>query len=144
MRFDDAAVRLTRLSSAKGLPAGPDGAAAGVSIVGMLERVWIPVSDYHITPVVALAERSPALVADPLEVSRILTPPVATFLPDAAVEVVERTVRGWPLRYGGYRVDGLHVWGATARILGQLGAVLGGVPGGVPGGPVVEAEQPGS
>ena len=107
---------------------GLDAAESGVAIVGVLERVWIPVSDYHITPVVALAERSPALVADPLEVSRILTPPVDTFLPDAAVEVVERTVRGWPLRYGGYRVDGLHVWGATARILGQLGAVLGGAP----------------
>src|SRR5438093_8728616 len=109
---------------------GLDAAAAGVSIVGMLERVWIPVSDYHITPVVALAERSPALVADPLEVSRILTPPVDTFLPDAAVEVVERTVRGWPLRYGGYRVDGLHVWGATARIPGPLRAVLRRAPAG--------------
>ena len=28
-------------------------------------------------------------------------------------------------RYGGYRIDGLHIWGATARILGQLGAILG-------------------
>ena len=27
--------------------------------------------------------------------------------------------------HGGYRIDGLHVWGATARILGQLGAILG-------------------
>jgi hypothetical protein len=50
---------------------------------------------------------------------------VAAFLPDGAVEVVERTVRGWPLRYGGYRLEDLHVWGATARILGQLGALLG-------------------
>ena len=39
----------------------------------------------------------------------------------APVEIVERVIRDWPLRYGGYRIDGLHVWGATARILGQLG-----------------------
>ena len=32
--------------------------------------------------------------------------------------------RGWPMRYGAYEVDGLSVWGATARILSQLGAVL--------------------
>jgi hypothetical protein len=38
--------------------------------------------------------------------------------------MVERTIGDWPIRYGGFRVDGLHVWGATARILGQLGAVL--------------------
>jgi hypothetical protein len=51
---------------------------------------------------------------------------VAAFLPDAPIEMVERTIRDWPLRYGGYRIDDLHVWGATARILGQLGAVLAG------------------
>ena len=29
------------------------------------------------------------------------------------------------LRYGAYPVDDLLVWGATARVLGQLGAILG-------------------
>jgi 8-oxo-dGTP pyrophosphatase MutT (NUDIX family) len=104
---------------------GLDARQAGVTIAGHLDRVWIPVSDFHITPVVALAARRPILAPDPHEVSRILEPQAAAFASDAAVEMVERTVRGWPLRYGGYRVDGLHVWGATARILGQLGAVLG-------------------
>jgi len=102
-----------------------DADAAGVEIVGTLEPVWIPVSDFRITPIVALAAREPVLAAQPAEVARILEPPVSAFLPDAPVQVVERDVRGWPLRYGGYPIDGLHVWGATARILGQLGAVLG-------------------
>ena len=74
------------------------------------------------------SSRSPAgrrdLAPNPAEVARILTPPVEAFLPAAPVEIVERTIGDWPLRYGGYRIDGLHVWGATARILGQLGAVL--------------------
>ena len=48
------------------------------------------------------------------------------FLPDAPIEIVERTIGDWPLRYGAYDVDGLSVWGATARILSQLGAVLAG------------------
>jgi hypothetical protein len=51
---------------------------------------------------------------------------MTAFLPDADVEMVERTIRDWPVRYGVFLVDGLHVWGATARILGQLGAVLAG------------------
>ncbi len=104
---------------------GLDARQAGLTIAGHLDRVWIPVSDFHITPVIALAARRPHLTPDPREVSRILEPPAAAFAADAAVEIVERTVRGWPLRYGGYRVEDLHVWGATARILGQLGAVLG-------------------
>ena len=101
-----------------------DAKAAGVSIIGTLDEVFIPISDFRITPVVALAERPPHLTPNPAEVARILEPPVTAFLPDAPVEIVERVIRDWPLRYGGYRIDGLHVWGATARILGQLGAVL--------------------
>ena len=101
-----------------------DAAAAGVTIVGTLDEVFIPVSDFRITPVVAIAALRPHLTPNPVEVARILEPRVSAFLPDAPVEIVERVIRDWPLRYGGYRIDGLHVWGATARILGQLGAVL--------------------
>jgi 8-oxo-dGTP pyrophosphatase MutT (NUDIX family) len=101
-----------------------DADAAGVTIAGILDEVFIPVSDFRITPVVAVAARPPVLKANPAEVARILEPPVTAFLPGAPVEMVERVIRDWPLRYGGYRIDGLHVWGATARILGQLGAIL--------------------
>ena len=101
-----------------------DPVAAGVRVVGVLEPFWIPVSDFAVTPVVAIAERRPALAASPAEVARILEAPMAMFLPDAPFEIVERTVRDWPLRYGAYALDGLFVWGATARILSQLGAVL--------------------
>ena len=103
---------------------GLDPDAAGVRVVGQLERFWIPVSDFAVTPIVALAARRPTLVAAPAEVVRIIEPPVATFLPDAPLAMVERTIRGWPLRYGHYEVDGLSVWGMTARVLSQLGAVL--------------------
>jgi 8-oxo-dGTP pyrophosphatase MutT (NUDIX family) len=103
-----------------------DEVAAGVRVIGHLERCWIPVSNYEVTPVLALAERRPLLIASADEVARILLPRVADFLPDAPLEMVERTVRHWPIRYGAYRMDNLLVWGATARILNQLGAVLGG------------------
>ena len=101
-----------------------DPVAAGVRVIGQLERFWIPISNYEVTPILALAERRPELLASPDEVARIVEPRVADFLPDAPFEIVERSVRGWPLRYGAYQVDGLSVWGATARILSQLGAVL--------------------
>jgi 8-oxo-dGTP pyrophosphatase MutT (NUDIX family) len=102
-----------------------DPAAVESTVVGILDEVFIPVSDFRITPVIGLAGRPPALTPNEAEVASILTPPVDAFLPDAPIEIVERTIRDWPLRYGGYRIDGLHVWGATARILGQLGALLG-------------------
>jgi 8-oxo-dGTP pyrophosphatase MutT (NUDIX family) len=99
-------------------------ADAGVRIVGTLEPFWIPVSNYLVTPVVAVAEVRPSLTAAPDEVARIVEAPLAAFLGDAPIEIVERTIGDWTIRYGAYAVDGLSVWGATARILGQLGALL--------------------
>jgi len=103
---------------------GLDPARVGLRVIGFLERFWIPVSDFEVTPVLALADHRPVLVPAPDEVARIVEPPLSAFLPDSSIEIVERTVRDWPLRYGEYRVDGLSVWGATARILSQLGAIV--------------------
>ena len=56
----------------------------------------------------------------------ILLPPVDTFLPSAPVTVAELERDGYHIRYAGYPFEGRHIWGATARALAQLGAVLGG------------------
>jgi len=101
-----------------------DADAAGLRVIGLLERFWIPVSDFEVTPVVAVATHRPTLTASPAEVARIVEPPMVRFMPGAPIEIVERTIRDWPIRYGAYDVEGLSVWGATARILSQLGAIL--------------------
>jgi 8-oxo-dGTP pyrophosphatase MutT (NUDIX family) len=105
---------------------GLDAAAAGVRVIGLLEPFWIPVSNFRVTPVLAIATRRPVLLAAPDEVARIVVVPVSAFVPGAPISVVDRIVRDWPLRYGAYEVAGLHIWGATARILGQLGALVAG------------------
>ncbi len=69
-----------------------------------------------------MAARRPAFVPEPREVAAILEVPVAAFLPDVAPVIVDPDPRGRPLRYGAYVVEGRIVWGATAAILGQLGA----------------------
>ncbi len=107
---------------------GLDPDAAGVEVIGRLDALWIPPSNFLVTPVVAVAARRPAFVPDPREVAAILETPVASFLPGVAPVIVDPDPRGRPLRYGAYVVEGRIVWGATAAILGQLGAVLGGRP----------------
>lgn len=103
-----------------------DPAAALVRVLGELDHLWIPVSNFEVTPVVAVADRQPVLHPSEAEVARIVHAPLDLFVPDAPVEMVERTIRDWPLRFGIYPVDGLAVWGATARILSQLGALVDG------------------
>jgi 8-oxo-dGTP pyrophosphatase MutT (NUDIX family) len=99
--------------------------ATGVRVLGELETFWIPVSGYRVTPVLALAARRPVLRASADEVAEILWAPLSAFLPTAPIEIVEADVLDFRIRYGAYPIPGAQVWGATARILGQLGAVVG-------------------
>jgi 8-oxo-dGTP pyrophosphatase MutT (NUDIX family) len=103
---------------------GLDPVAAEVRVVGELDAAWIPVSGFDVTPIVALAARRPVLTASPDEVASIVEAPLSRFLPDAPVAIIDRVVGEWPLRYGQYEVDGLAIWGMTARVLSQLGAVV--------------------
>jgi 8-oxo-dGTP pyrophosphatase MutT (NUDIX family) len=96
----------------------------GVQIRGLLDVVDVRVSGFLLTPVVAVLDRRPALIPDAREVASIVLAPVSAFLPDAPVEIVESDRNGYRLRYGAYPVHGHHVWGATARVMGQLGALL--------------------
>jgi 8-oxo-dGTP pyrophosphatase MutT (NUDIX family) len=107
---------------------GLDVEAAGVEVVGTLDALWIPPSNFRVEPVVAIAARRPSFVPDPREVAAIMEAPVTAFLPDVAPMIIDPDPRGRPLRYGAYLVEGRIVWGATAAILGQFGAVLGAVP----------------
>jgi 8-oxo-dGTP pyrophosphatase MutT (NUDIX family) len=106
---------------------GLDAKSAGVEVIGCLDALWIPPSNFRVEPVVAIAARRPVFVADPREVAAILEAPVTAFLPDVAPVIIDPDPRGRPLRYGAYLVEGRIVWGATAAILGQFGAVLGAV-----------------
>jgi 8-oxo-dGTP pyrophosphatase MutT (NUDIX family) len=107
---------------------GLDAAAAGVRTLGTLAAIDVLVSGFVMVPVLAVTGMEPRLHPDPREVVELLRVPVRTFLPGAPIEPVEEMRDGWRLRYGAYRVGPHRVWGATARVMGQLGAVLGDEP----------------
>jgi 8-oxo-dGTP pyrophosphatase MutT (NUDIX family) len=123
----DADLVATALREA-GEEVGLEPGAIGLRVIGELEPFWIPVSNFRVTPIVALADRLPAWTRDPREVERVVEAPLASFLPGAPIQTMERDVREWRIRYGAYELpelgDGPAVWGATARILGQLGALI--------------------
>ena len=107
---------------------GLDPAACGLTVLGRLDDFTIPVSGFAVTPVLATAKRRPELVPDGHEVVDTLFAPLAAFLPDAAIDIIERDINGYPIRYGAFPIAGRSIWGATARILGQLGAVVAVIP----------------
>ena len=123
----DADLTATALREAKE-EIGLEPEAVGLRIVGELEPFWIPVSNFHVTPIVALADRLPEWTPQEREVRRVIHAPLSAFLPGAPIQTFERDVREWRIRYGAYALDAISdgpaIWGATARILGQLGAVI--------------------
>jgi len=60
---------------------GLDPDADGVEVVGRLDALWIPPSNFLLQPIVAIAARCPAFVPDPREVAAILEAPVAASCP---------------------------------------------------------------
>jgi 8-oxo-dGTP pyrophosphatase MutT (NUDIX family) len=99
---------------------------AVVTIVGALDDVWIPVTNFDIRPFVGVADERLDLVPQSDEVALIVELPLADLLAEGAIsdEVVHGP--GWTLRVGGYRAQGQLVWGATARTLAMLASVLTG------------------
>ena len=103
---------------------GLDTGGSGVAVVGVLAPVDVTVSGFVVEQVLAFADDLPALVSDGREVAAVFTAPVATFLPGSPIEMVTAERDGFKLRYGAYRVGDRLVWGATALMLGRLGAFL--------------------
>jgi len=100
--------------------AGP----AGVYIAGELTPLFIPPSNYCVTPVVGLSARRPEFVPFPDEVAEILEVPLAHLLDPASVKREK-----WILERGEVSVPfyafGRHkIWGATAMVLSEFLTLL--------------------
>jgi 8-oxo-dGTP pyrophosphatase MutT (NUDIX family) len=95
-----------------------------VRVVGELDDVWIPVSNFELRPFVGTVAAQPALVPHDAEVSAIVELPLAALWDPDVAGTEEFTVRGFRLRAGVYRFGGVRVWGATAITLGMLAHVL--------------------
>jgi 8-oxo-dGTP pyrophosphatase MutT (NUDIX family) len=97
---------------------------ATVTVLGELDDVWIPVSNFELRPIVGAVAARPILVPHDAEVAAIVELPLAALFDPNVVGVEEFESRGFRLRAGAYRYGGVRVWGATALTLGMLGHVL--------------------
>ncbi|MGH2488496.1 MAG: NUDIX hydrolase, partial [Candidatus Limnocylindria bacterium] len=98
-----------------------------VRMLGLLDPVWIPISNFELTPVVAATASRPSLTPREEEVSELIEFPVR-LLTEQAISMEAISVPGAVLETGVYRWADHRVWGATARSLSMLGTVLGSVP----------------
>jgi 8-oxo-dGTP pyrophosphatase MutT (NUDIX family) len=108
---------------------------ASVTPVGWLNPIVTFASGSAIWPVVGLLDERPAMVADPAEVDRAFTVPLADLMTDGAF--LEELWRREQPRPGAddegyfpiylFAVHGDVIWGATARVLTELLCLVAGV-----------------
>lgn len=97
---------------------------SAVRMVGVLDDIWIPVSNFELRPFVGTTAARPTFAPHTDEVTEIVELPVHYLLADGAVTEELITGPGWQLRAAVYRHAGHRIWGATARTLAIFAAVL--------------------
>ncbi len=90
-------------------------------ILGKLTDLFVPPSNFIISPYVAFLPSPPVTFADSCEVAEIFSVPVADFLsPDATMEQTCLTALGDYRPMPGYKFENHFIWGATAMIFSEL------------------------
>lgn len=99
-------------------------APEGVDVFATLPRLWLPPSNFAVTPVLGWwREPSAVRVVDPVEVASVFRSPVSE-LTDPANRFMVSHPSGW--RGPGFTVhEGLTLWGFTAGIVARLFSAVG-------------------
>jgi 8-oxo-dGTP pyrophosphatase MutT (NUDIX family) len=91
----------------------------GVDVLGFLSPLYIPVSNYSVTPVVGFLPQTPKLTPNPWEVSGVLFVSIQELHGSEDLDSF-RTSNGAVQDAPCYRVAEGTIWGATAMILREL------------------------
>lgn len=95
-----------------------------VRILGELDPIWIPVSNYELRPFVGATAGRPVFRPHDREVAQVIELPIRLLLDGTILREEEIELPGLVLRAGVYRHEGQQIWGATARTLAMFAAVL--------------------
>jgi 8-oxo-dGTP pyrophosphatase MutT (NUDIX family) len=98
-----------------------------VEIIGSLSTLYIPPSNFLVTPYVGMLREEPSLIPDPREVASIIHFDVKELYRD---DIIQETVLDLPryeqkMKVKYFNIDNQIVWGATGLMLAELSMVFG-------------------
>lgn len=96
-----------------------------VQVLGKLSDLYIPTSNFLVSPIVGFLEKSPDFIPEAKEVSRVIqTELPLLFKPEVKKRKILKLGPDLNLNTPYFEIDGEVVWGATAMILSELIQVL--------------------
>ncbi len=98
--------------------------SSSIDVWGTLTPIYIPPSNFRLTPVVGFTVYPPELVPNPGEITDVFCVPLTILLDSATIVEEEWILRGDRLRVPFFALQGYKVWGATALVLSELLARL--------------------
>lgn len=99
-------------------------ACAEVDVLGQLSAIYIPPSNFLVTPTVGYVDRRPDFHCDSREVAELIEVPLSTLFDQAVVKREPWPLRGATVEVPFYQIGPHKVWGATAMILSEFSMVL--------------------
>ena len=98
---------------------------SAVHITGTLSPLYIPPSNYVVTPVVSWAEQRPEFKGDPREVDEIIEVKLSDFMDDKHVQTKRiKLFMGISANFPCFYIDANIIWGATAMMLSEFRVIL--------------------
>jgi 8-oxo-dGTP pyrophosphatase MutT (NUDIX family) len=96
-----------------------------ITILGCLTPLYIPVSNFNVTPVVGYTAKEPEFAIDPQEVQYLIFVPLEELLRSENIDSEERSFLGETFQIPYFYHEGEKIWGATAMILSEFIEVAG-------------------
>jgi len=94
-------------------------------VLGRLTDLYVPPSNFLISPVVGYSFQRPRFVLDKNEVEAIIEPQITELTDEKATGVKSISIRqGVSIKAPYYNIQGRTVWGATAMIISELNEVI--------------------
>ncbi len=103
-------------------------ACAEVDVLGQLTTIYIPPSNFLVTPTVGRVEQRPDFKCDPREVAELIEVPLSTLFDPNVVKREPWTLRGLQVEVPFFQIGPHKVWGATAMILSEFKMILETIP----------------
>jgi 8-oxo-dGTP pyrophosphatase MutT (NUDIX family) len=99
-------------------------ACAAVDVIGRLSTLYIPPSNFLVTPTVGYVTERPDFHCDPREVAELIEVPLSRLFDRDVVKREPWTLRGVTVEVPFYQIGPHKVWGATAMILSEFSLML--------------------
>lgn len=96
-----------------------------VKLIGNLSNLYIPPSNFLVSPFVGIMDKKPMLTKDEREVEKIIEVPITYFLNEnikGRKTITPREFVSFETPY--YDVEGYTVWGATAMMLSEMMEII--------------------